>query len=408
VTLTVSDAAGDEGSVTNHVTTQGNDFVPYGPKRLLDTRSGIGGTASELVGDGSITLKIADNGSIPAGVKAVALNLTGLNATGSGYIQIDEGSGDSGTSNLNYSTGSIFNNSVVASVAPGGTITLRNFAPSGVKLDLIADVSGYYAPTAGNGYVALAQARRILDTRVGPGGNAAKLNSGQTDIVTVAGAADVVPPTGVTAVAVNVTETGTTRSGYLTLYPDGSGARPVASNLNWQGAMTRAVAAVVPVGADGRIDIYNGSGDGGSTNVILDVTGYFTASSGGALYIPVAPARVLDTRTSGKPVGANSLYTLKMSGLGGTPASGSTVTGYVINATVTQTHAGGWLAVDAVGPSAPQTSTLNWTGANQTVANLAYASDAPGQPTDPVSFYNGGGSGSIQLVVDVMGYFVES
>ena len=408
VTLTVSDTAGDKGSVTNQFSTQGNDFVPYGPKRLLDTRSGLGGTAGQLAGDGSITLKIAGNGAIPAGVKAVALNLTGLDATGGGYIQVDEGAGDSGTSNLNYSAGSIFNNSVVAPVAPGGTVTLRNFAPSGVKLDLVADVSGYYAPTAGDGYTALAQARRILDTRLGPGGNSDKLNSGGTVIVTVAGAGDVVPPTGVTAVAVNVTETGTTQSGYLTLYPDGSGARPVASNLNWQGPMTRAVAAVVPVGADGKIDIYNGSGNGGGTNVILDVTGYFTASSGGALYVPVAPARVLDTRTSGKPVGANSSYTLKMSGLGGTPASGSTVTGYVINATVTQTHGGGWLAVGAVGTSAPQTSTLNWTGANQTVANLAYAGDMPGQPSDPVSFYNGGGNGSIQLVIDVMGYFVES
>ena len=126
------------------------------------------------------------------------------------------------------------------------------------------------------------------------------------------------------------------------------------------------------------------------------------------MYMPVAPARVLDTRVSGKPVGANSVYTLNMAGLGGTPASGSTVTGYVLNTTVTQTQSSGWLAVGATGPSTPQTSTLSWSGANQTLTNLAFASDAPGKASDPVSFYNGGGTGSIQLVVDVMGYFVET
>jgi parallel beta-helix repeat protein len=411
VTLTVSDAGGDQGSVTDQFATA-DELTPYGPARLLDTRSGLGGTASQLTGDGSITLKIAGNGSIPTDVKAVALDLTGLDATGTGYIQVDASStGDSGTSNLNYAAGSIFNNSVVVPVGPDGTVTLRNFAPGGVKLDLVADVSGYYTPAAADEYAPLSEPQRLLDTRHGPGGKDDKLNAGKTDVVDVASATDSMPPTGVTAVSVNLTETGTTQTGYLTAYPDGSGARPTASNLNWQGSMTRAVAAVVPVGADGKIDIFNGSGNGGSADVLVDVTGYFTATQtpGLSMYVPVAPARVLDTRTSGKPVGANSVYTLNMAGLGGT-ASGRTVTGYVMNTTVTQTESSGWLAVGAVEPSAPQSSTLNWSSANQTVTNLAFTGDqtAEDQSTDTVSFYNGGGTGSVQLIVDVMGYFVSS
>ena len=193
VTLTVSDVGGDQGSVTDQVATQASDFVPYGPKPLLDTRSGLGGTASQLAGDGSITLKVAGDGSIPAGVKALDLNLIALNATGRGYIQVDEGAGNSGLLNLNYTTGSVFNSSVVAPVGPDGTVTFRDFAPSGVKVDLVADVSGYYAPTVASEYVALSRPERISNAGLMPG---------ETSVIPVAGAAgSLVPPTGVPTTA---------------------------------------------------------------------------------------------------------------------------------------------------------------------------------------------------------------
>lgn len=86
----------------------------------------------------------------------------------------------------------------------------------------------------------------------------------------------------------------------------------------------------------------------------------------------------------------------------------SAFTGAVINTTVTQTTAGGYLTVfpdtSDLGSqplTVPSTSTLNFTP-NATVADLAL----PALPQDAAAdFYNGSG-GSLQLIVDVSGYFV--
>ena len=68
---------------------------------------------------------------------------------------------------------------------------------------------------------------------------------------------------------------------------------------------------IVPVGADGKVDLYNASS--GTVHFVADVFGYFSTASGGATYFPVGPARVLDTRqrigvTTTTPVKANSRW----------------------------------------------------------------------------------------------------
>ena len=50
------------------------------------------------------------------------------------------------------------------------------------------------------------------------------------------------------------------------------------SNLNFSKGQTTANLAVVPVGADGKISIYNGSS--GSVQLIADIAGYFRDSPG--------------------------------------------------------------------------------------------------------------------------------
>ena len=61
-----------------------------------------------------------------------------------------------------------------------------------------------------------------------------------------------------------------TRSGFVTAYPDGS-VRPTASNLNFIAGQTIPNLVVVPVGADGKISLYNGSS--GTLNLIGDIAG---------------------------------------------------------------------------------------------------------------------------------------
>ncbi|MEU9322600.1 hypothetical protein AB0D91_02115 [Streptomyces canus] len=87
--------------------------------------------------------------------------------------------------------------------------------------------------------------------------------------VKVAGTGGV--PAGAKAVLVNLTGVKPTTSTWLSAYADGS-ALPGSSTLNLATGATRANLALVPVGSDGSIDIYNNSG---SVNVVADVEGFY-------------------------------------------------------------------------------------------------------------------------------------
>lgn len=406
VTLSATDASGAHQSTTTTFATAGGDYTAFGPTRLVDTRKGLNGTSAQLAHNGNISLKVAGVGGIPVGVTAVALNLTALDATGAGYISIQNEGIGKGTSTLNYNSGGgVYTNSVIAPVAADGTVGLTNTSSvAATTLDLLADISGYFAPEVASGYTPMAPAR-IMDTRSGLGGNTGKLAAGKADVLTVAGAdKGVLPASGITAVAVNLTITGTAGTGYVAGYADGD-AVPTASNENWNGNTTRAIAAIIPVGADGKVDIHNGGLAGSSADVIVDVTGYFSAA-GLSNYLPVAPWRAFDTRHSGSPVAGDTARTEYVTEVFGYGNGG--VTALVLNTTVTETNYPGWLAAEPTG-SAPTTSSLNWTSANQTVANLAIiptlGAVTPGEQI-PVDFYNGGTNAKpVQVLGDLLGYF---
>jgi hypothetical protein len=93
----------------------------------------------------------------------------------------------------------------------------------------------------------------------------------------------------------------------------------------------------------------------------------------------------------------------------------SSVTGLVVNATVTDTEGSGYLSIapdpntyqdyqdgTAVQPAPPMSSTLNW-GKGQTVPNLAQVSTGS---TGMIDFWNlGAPAGSTALVIDVFGFY---
>src|SRR6202044_2807009 len=87
-----------------------------------------------------------------------------------------------------------------------------------------------------------------------------------------------IPATGVTAVALNLTATNTSGSGFVTAYADGT-TLPNVSNLNYSGGATVPNMAIVPVGTDGDIDLTNSGSLAGPIDLLADVTGYFTQSA---------------------------------------------------------------------------------------------------------------------------------
>jgi hypothetical protein len=241
---------------------------------------------------------------------------------------------------------------------------------------------------------------RVLDTRSGLGAGPGAVSATQTVRMKVTGQGGV-PASGVTAVVLNVTVTAPQRAGFVTAYAGGT-SRPTASNVNFVAGQTVPNLAVVPVGADGTVSLFNSSA--GSVQLIADVVGYYatTVSSAAGSFGSAAPARVLDTRLGNgaakAAVPANGSVRVAVTGRGGVPASG--VSAVVLNVTVTAPQRAGFITAFAGGTQRPAASNVNFV-AGQTVPNLVVV---PVGADGTVSLANGS-AGSVQLIADVFGYY---
>jgi hypothetical protein len=408
VTVTVTDVFGDTSSATVSAETAGSDYKPVGPIRVLDTRKGTGtnGVIASVGAGKTLTLAIGGVGSVPSTATAVALNITVTDAKGHGFITAYEaGASVPISSNVNFGAGQTVANMALVPIGTNGDIELYNGGTGSV--DLVADESGYFVPAQADGFASMSAPVRLLDTRTTTGGHHAPLTETDPVKLKIAGVSGV--PADVKAVAVNLTVASPTGAGYIRAYPD-NGTVPGVSNVNFTANQVIANAAIVPVGSDGSIDVVVTGNT--SLQMIVDVTGYFTANTAESIssYEPVTPFRYLDTRqiTNGALPGGY-YYHLPL----GTDFWGNvepSVTGVVTNATVTQVAAtSGDLIVfpDNKGsngyPVIPNTSTLNFTK-SATVPNLSIS--APGSDGD-VDYLNQS-AGSLQLIVDVSGYFQSS
>ena len=143
-------------------------------------------------------------------------------------------------------------------VGTDGRIALYNGSPGSTHI--VADVAGYFAsgPPGAAGFGSVAPTR-VLDTRIALGAPNAPVPAGGSVTPRVSSRrTSGVPSSGVAAVVVNLTVTEAQQSGYVTGYPNGPG-RPLASSVNFDAGHTAANLAVLPVGGDGRIALYNGA-----------------------------------------------------------------------------------------------------------------------------------------------------
>jgi hypothetical protein len=340
-------------------------------------------------------------------VLAVVLNVTVTDVTGApSFLTVfPTGTSRPNASNLNFNSGQTVANLVETVLSPDGRVTIYNNV---AIIDVVVDVEGYYtsdqasSPGLFRGLVP----SRILDTRANSrtgtcASSCATLGPASSIDLQVAGEGGV-PGTGATAIVMNLT--GTNASGpetFLTAYPSGQN-RPNASNLNFGTGKTVPNRVVVPLGSGGRLTIYNNAG---SADVILDVNGYYTGSSGsgsGGLYTPLAPSRILDTRNgtgaysgTGGPGGQ---ILLTVAGQGGVPPSGASAV--ILNVTAAN-HAGpaSFLTVYPSGAARPNASDLNYEQGD-TFANLVVVQVAADGTID---LYNN--LGGTEVVADVYGYY---
>ena len=397
ITDTAEEVGGTSTSAITVFTTAGSTYTPSGPTRILDTRKGTGAPTAKVPVGSSITVQVGGVGAIPWNVTAVALNLTVTDTAGSGFLSVVPAGDGESTSNLNYAPGQTVANSVIVPVSESGAITVYNTGPSG-SVDVVADISGYFSQATGSGYSATTL-DRILDTRTGTGAPEAKVAAKSGIPVTIAGVDSI--PAGITAVAVHVTVSDTTGSGWIAAEPDGAGI-PGTSSLNYGTGQIVSNTVIVPVASDGKIELYNG---GGTTPVDLtaDVSGYFSPTST-ADYVPISPIRDWDSRVTGDSLPANGSqdYALPISNTAphDAPAGSSVIT----NITVTDEATNGFITAYPSGTPNPGTSNLNY-AKNQTLAGLSILK-ATG--TDNEITVDNQSNGTSDIVLDVFGYFASS
>ena len=366
-------------------------YVPLNPARLLDTRDGTGGNISALSGQATTELKVAGFGGVPpTGATAVVLNVTVDAPLTNGFITAwPSGEGQPTVSNLNYIPGQTVPNLVTVKLGANGRVNLYN---SQGFTHLIADVVGYYTATRppGGGLFTAVTPKRLLDTREGAG---IAVAGGTAINLSVTGGATTVPA-GATGVALNVTVDQPTGPGFLTVWPTGE-VRPLASSHNFVPGLTVANLVLAKVGAAGQVSIFNSFGN---THVVVDVVGYFSGTGG--QFVPVSPARIVDSRLGvGRgvvgPLGEGASINLDVGATGPVPQG---ATAAIVNVTSVNSTAPSFFTVWPTGGPKPTASTLN-PRVGVPVPNLAYLKlGAGGQ----LSLYNN--TGSSDYIVDVFGY----
>jgi hypothetical protein len=415
VDVTVQTAAGTSSPVggDGFIYTAPGAYHPLALTRIEDTRPGSGLAGSgQAPGPGDLlAVQVTGQGGVPnSGVAAVVVNLTVTDPTSTGYVSVfPTGVARPLVSTIDFLAGQTKANMAEVAVGLGGQISVYNAAGT---TQIVVDVEGWYdasAPTSGAGLYNPLPPQRIVDTRPGTGTpySGQMLGPGQALTVQVAGAGGV-PSSGAEAVVLNVTAADATAPSVVSVFPTGI-TTPLASTLNFVAGEIVPNQDTVELGTGGDITIFNYGP--GSTDVILDVAGWYTngaaGASSGSTFNVLIPTRVVDTRAgSGQSYAGDTLapagtLIVDLSGEAGIPSQNATAV--VVNATVTNTASSGYLAMWPDGQQLPPTSELNWSGGLTTENAVIMGLGADGA----LDFHNQS-PGSTDLVVDLSGWFGEA
>ena len=211
-------------------------------------------------------------------------------------------------------------------------------------------------------------------------------------------------PANAAAFALNVTVVPMGRLGYLTIWPQGE-QQPLGSLMNSPDGRNKANAAIVPAGVDAGVSVYVTD----TTNLIIDIDGYFApASSSSLAFYSLPPCRIVDTRQQNGDLGAPFLQANQERDFPILESScvpaGLTPAAYSFNVTAVPHPAHqrlGFLTVWPVGEDQPVVSTLN----NPTGTNVANAAIVPAGTGGAIAVFP---NNNTDLLIDVNGYFAPA
>lgn len=414
----------------------GGEYHPLTPKRIYDTRNGINDTAPlgkkpANRSGASFNVALLGKGGIPASrsdVLAVVLNVTVTEPGAAGYLSIrPAGSSNAESSLVNFEAGRTVPNMAIVGVGSNGAATATLVTPGGnssahVLIDVFGwiSTSGFVDARDTGSRIVPTSPSRILDTRSTPtpAGWAAGRAIGQQEqlALQVRGARGVPNDPSISGVVINVTGIDLGGGTYLAAMPTRmSGGEAPTSVTNLNHLQVKANTAIVPIGPDGKIHIFNRMG---STHVIVDVLGYLqqghSASSTTGRVIPLeAPFRAFDTRQEAfakVPLGTNATEDWSFKAFTGSVSLNGTsigaqsglignLTATGLTRTVPSRPADSYLTAFPGGTSRPNSSHLNLRE-GESVPNMAllkYGS-ANGDP-NTLRIYNY--DGAVHYILDV-------
>ncbi len=373
-------------------TSSGARFVPVAPCRVADTRNPAGPFgAPAIAGNGTRTFAIPQSScGIPATAVAYSLNVTVVPEGPLSFLTIwPAGAIQPLASTLNSQDGRIVANAAIVPAGSNGGVSV--FATD--LTDVVIDINGYFdAQSQAALFFYPVTPCRAADTRNvgGPiaGGQSRHFALPQSPCAVSGG-----------AYALNVTAVPQSGLSYLTAWPTGQ-TQPFVSTLNSLDGSVVANAAIVPAGTNGSVDVFATN----TTDVVLDVNGFFGSSAMGATplsFYPVTPCRVADTRNAAGTFGgprmgaaASRDFPIPASACG-IPA---TAKAYSLNVTVVPQAGLSFLTLWPAGSTQPVVSTLN-SPAGRVLANAAIV---PAGTNGSVSVFV---TDPTDVVLDINGYF---
>ena len=340
--------------------------------------------------------------SAPAGGPAFTMTVNGI-----GFI-------NGATVNFNGSprTTTFFSNTqltasiTAADIALAGwdKVTVSNPGASGAVSNAVTVqvISGSSSPSAGSAlrFVPVTPCR-LVDTRTTPNGAFAgpSIAGGTSRNFTIPQNTTCKIPSTAAAYSLNVAVIPAGALGFVTLWPAGQ-TRPVAATVSSADGRVRSNAAIVPAGSGGAISVFASN----TTDLVLDINGYFTTATTALEFFPVTPCRLVDTRnangTFGGPfITGNTSRTFPLpTGSCNLPA---TAQAYSLNLAVVPQVPLGFLTAWPTGQTQPGTANLSSTTGTVT----ASAAIVPAGTSGSINVF---ASNNTDLIIDVNGYFAPA
>ncbi len=306
----------------------GGEYQALAPDRIYDSRdSGTALPMSASETSPTLDVQVVGEGGLPAfedankdgqddNVLAVVVNITVIEPTRLGFLRaFGTGADEGATSVVNFFPGTFIPNTAVIRPGDGGKMSLRLVSPTGPgTADVAVDITGWFSTssygTNGDRVIPI-DPIRVYDSELTQfdGGDTLK---GRTQIeVPIRGAAEVSKPNtpvvpdneNIVGVIANITGVNVFPGSlptYISALPDAvaAGEVPDTSTVNLVNGQIRANMAILPVGDDGSIHLFNLQGE---VRMVVDVVAYLERNvsvdtRAGRVVPLVAPFRAFDTR----------------------------------------------------------------------------------------------------------------